>query len=76
LFAQARETAGRGRDERDAQPLGALLDELRVAYGAEFARVLATSRVWINGEEPPAGDATVLRDGDEVAILPPVSGGS
>ena len=25
--------------------------------------------------EAPDGDATVLRDGDEVAILPPVSGG-
>jgi molybdopterin converting factor small subunit len=37
--------------------------------------VLASSRVWVNGDEPPAGDATILEDGDEVAVLPPVSGG-
>jgi molybdopterin converting factor small subunit len=31
--------------------------------------------VWINGDEPIAGDKTQLHDGDEVAVLPPVSGG-
>jgi molybdopterin converting factor small subunit len=35
--------------------------------------VLATSRVWVNGE--PAERATPVGDGDEVAVLPPVSGG-
>jgi molybdopterin converting factor small subunit len=52
-----------------------LLDDLRVSYGPEFAAVLGNARVWINGDEPPDGDASLLRDGDEVAILPPVSGG-
>lgn len=37
--------------------------------------MLDASRVWVNGEEPESGDATALADGDEVAILPPVSGG-
>ena len=32
------------------------------------------SRVWVNGDEPGAGLDTVLADGDEVAVLPPVSG--
>jgi molybdopterin converting factor small subunit len=38
--------------------------------------VLDASRVWVNGEEPSAGGATPLQDGDEVAVLPPVSGGA
>jgi molybdopterin converting factor small subunit len=37
--------------------------------------VLENARVWINGDEPADGDATPLHDDDEVAVLPPVSGG-
>lgn len=75
LFAQARDAAGRASDEFDAAELGALLDAARSRYGAEFVAVLARARVWVNGDEPPAGDATALEDGDEIAVLPPVSGG-
>jgi MoaD family protein len=79
LFAAAREAAGRASDHFDA-PDGVTLRELLGAadarYGAQFSAVLATARVWVNGDEPAFGDATVLADGDEVAVLPPVSGGS
>jgi molybdopterin converting factor small subunit len=44
-------------------------------YGAPFREVLGTARVWVNGDEPELGEDTELRDGDEVAVLPPVSGG-
>jgi molybdopterin converting factor small subunit len=44
-------------------------------YGAPFRAVLPTARVWVNGEEPEAGDDTPLHEGDEVAVIPPVSGG-
>ena len=30
---------------------------------------------WLNGDEAAEGRATTLADGDEVAVLPPVSGG-
>jgi len=75
LFARARDEAGRAVDTFDAPTLGALLDEASARYGAGFAGVLARSRVWVNGEEPTDGPSTVLAADDEVAILPPVSGG-
>lgn len=76
LFARAREAAGTAQDTFDAGgTLAALLDTARARYGADFRAVLDTSRVWVNGDDPVAGDETVLHDGDEVAVLPPVSGG-
>jgi molybdopterin synthase sulfur carrier subunit len=78
LFAAAREAAGRGVDEYDlaaAPSVGALLDAATSKYGPTFEAVLTTARVWVNGDEPADGRATRLVDGDEVAVLPPVSGG-
>jgi molybdopterin converting factor small subunit len=51
------------------------LASARGRYGKHFEAVLGNARVWVNGDEPLAGDATQLHDGDEVAVLPPVSGG-
>jgi MoaD family protein len=75
LFARAREAAGRRNDTFEAATLRDVLDRARERYGPEFSAVLENSRVWVNGDDPAAGDATPLSDGDEVAILPPVSGG-
>ena len=75
LFARAREAAGRRDDVVEAATLGDVLAVARDRYGAEFCGVLDASRVWLNGDEPASGLATALTDGDEVAILPPVSGG-
>ena len=76
LFAQARDAAGCARDSFTATTLGELLAQASGRYGDEFTQVLTTARVWVNGDEPIAGDATLLADRDEVAVLPPVSGGA
>jgi sulfur-carrier protein len=75
LFASAREAAGRAADEFPPSTLGELLDGARARYGASFAEVLDCARVWLNGDEPSMGDETFVNDGDEVAVIPPVSGG-
>jgi sulfur-carrier protein len=73
LFAQAREVAGTGRDDLPGDTVAAVLDAARVRYGQGFDTVLAASKVWVNGE--PADDDQKVGADDEVAVLPPVSGG-
>jgi molybdopterin converting factor small subunit len=79
LFAAAREAAGTGRAEFDLES-GASLDRLLAdaveCFGPPFAVVLGVSRVWVNGDEPVGGPSTELAPEDEVAVLPPVSGGA
>jgi molybdopterin converting factor small subunit len=74
LFASARDAAGTGRDDVPGTTVAEVLDCARARYGESFAAVLTTSKVWVNGE--PAGDDTLVAEADEVAVLPPVSGGS
>lgn len=76
LFAAAREAAGRGSDTVDGSTVAEVLEHARTTYGSGFGAVLDTARVWLNGDEPALGPDTVLVDGDELAVLPPVSGGS
>ena len=73
LFAAAREAAGTGRAEMSGRTVSEVLAEARERFGDDFVRVLATSRVWVNGQ--PAHDDRQLSATDEVAVLPPVSGG-
>ncbi|MGH9022910.1 MAG: MoaD/ThiS family protein [Acidimicrobiia bacterium] len=75
LFAGARELAGRSSESFEATTLGELLDRACVAYGERFEALLRSSKVWLNGDQAAGGREQVLRSGDEVAVLPPVSGG-
>lgn len=74
LFAGAREAARTGRDTFDASTVGELLDQADARYGPGFAAVRDASRIWLNGDatdrDAPIGEH------DEVAVLPPVSGGA
>lgn len=74
LFASAREAAGTGTDIVDGDTVREVLTAAEARYGARFAEVLVTCRVWVNGEDISI-DAPVGQH-DEVAVLPPVSGGS
>ena len=73
LFAAAREAAGRGKDDVPGSDVAGVLAAACARYGEPFASVLARSKVWLNGEPAEPGD--LVRDTDEVAVLPPVSGG-
>ena len=76
MFASAREAAGTGRDDdvpgrTVAEVLGA---GPRSATATRFVEVLATCRIWVNGDA--AEPSTSVGPSDEVAVLPPVSGGA
>jgi molybdopterin synthase sulfur carrier subunit len=74
MFAAAREAAGTNSVELPGATVGDVLGEARARFGQAFTDVLATCRVWVNGDQ--AGEATEVGPGDEVAVLPPVSGGA
>lgn len=74
LFAAAREAAGTGSAQFAGSTVGEVLAAAVAAYGDTFRAVLANSRVWLNGD--PADEHTAVGATDEVAVLPPVSGGS
>lgn len=74
LFAAAREAAGTGRDELPGDTVAAVLAAATDRYGAGFADLLRTCRIWVNGD--PAEPGAAIGPNDEVAVLPPVSGGA
>ena len=75
LFAAAREAAGQAEMIIDAPP-GATAGDLRRALAdrsPKLATLVGLSLLAVNAEY--ADDATPLATGDEVALIPPVSGG-
>jgi molybdopterin synthase sulfur carrier subunit len=84
MFATFREASGSSEVVLEARDLDSLLSVLRGRFGREFSDLLDTARsdpelivVLLNGRSvgPIGRDRTKLRNGDEVAIFPPVSGG-
>lgn len=73
LFGPAREAAGTSRADVAGHDVDAVLAGAAVRFGPAFAEVVTVSRVWVNGES--VGPGHHLAPGDEVAVLPPVSGG-
>jgi molybdopterin converting factor small subunit len=74
LFASARDAAGTGRVELPGATVEQVLAEACARYGEPFTGLLESCAIWRNGEPCEPGD--VVSAVDEVAVLPPVSGGS
>ena len=77
-LARLREAFGRGSEHlelNEASTVAALVESLQ-ARGGAWAKELAAGRaVRIAVNQEMAADDVVLRDGDEVALFPPVTGG-
>jgi MoaD family protein len=74
LFAALREVAGASHVEAPGRSVGEVVDALGERYGERFSSIAAVGTFVVNGER--ATRDTSVADGDEVALLPPVSGGA
>jgi MoaD family protein len=73
LFAALREIAGDAHVDATGRTVGEIVDTLSARYGDRFAQIAEVGSMVVNGER--ATRDTPIADGDEVALLPPVSGG-
>jgi molybdopterin converting factor small subunit len=73
FFAQARDAAGCRESEIGGDTVSAVLTAAVERFGPLLGDVIATSAIWVNGEQ--ADRAQAIRPSDELAVLPPVSGG-
>lgn len=73
LFATIRVAAGTGKATFAGETVAEVLESAAAEFGDEFAELIPICRIWVNGDS--ANMDTEVSDGDEVALLPPVSGG-
>ena len=73
LFGPARTAADASCVHISGRTVAEVLRVAEARYGRPFVDIVAESRIWVNGEA--AQRDTQVADADEVAILPPVSGG-
>jgi MoaD family protein len=73
LFAALRELAGASRVEAEGETVGEVVAALSQRYGERFATIASLGSIVVDGERASA--ARRLVPGEEVALLPPVSGG-
>jgi molybdopterin converting factor small subunit len=53
--------------------VAAIIAAAEEQFGEPFSRIVAVSNVWLNGNS--VGPEARVNDDDEVAVIPPVSGG-
>jgi len=74
LFAAVRQAAGVSAVEIDGATVAEVLDSATARFGPAFGEQLSVCRIWRNGE--PTDPSAAVAAGDEIAALPPVSGGA
>ena len=73
FFAGAREAAGASSIVVEANSVEEAINAVIALRGDALARMISISKIWLNGE--PAELGMLVLPEDEIAILPPVSGG-
>jgi molybdopterin converting factor small subunit len=73
LFGPAREAAGTASITLPGHSVSEIIAAAEEQFGETFSRVLSTSNIWLNGDPVELG--AHVEDEDEVAVIPPVSGG-
>ncbi|MCH2415657.1 MAG: MoaD/ThiS family protein [Acidimicrobiales bacterium] len=73
LFASVKQMAGTGSVILSGATVADVVEEASQRYGAEFSDMARNCRIWLNGN--PTEINTPVNDDDEIALLPPVSGG-
>ncbi len=74
LFASIREIAGTSSLEVDVNNVSDAITEACAQFGDDFAALVPSCRIWVNGNPAEPTDSVTAKD--EIALLPPVSGGS
>jgi molybdopterin synthase sulfur carrier subunit len=73
LFAALRELAGASEVEVEGATVGEVVAALSARYGERFEKVARVGSVVVDGER--ASPDSALSGSEEIALLPPVSGG-
>lgn len=73
LFAALRELAGSSEVEAEGASVAEIVDALSARFGERFGKVARAGTVVVDGER--AEPNTRLAGTEDVALLPPVSGG-
>ena len=73
LFASVKQMAGTGSVILSGGTVSDVLEEAAKRFGSEFSDMSKNCRIWLNGN--PTEINTPVNDDDEIALLPPVSGG-
>ena len=73
LFASVKQMAGTGSVILSGATVADVVEEASQRYGAEFTDMARNCRIWLNGN--PTEINTPVNDDDEIALLPPISGG-